>query len=406
MDLITVREAAEKWGVTVRRVQGLCNEGKIKGAVRLGGIWMLPAHAVLPSTARRKQTAHPMPRKSPFLDMTDLYNQAGSAEACAAMLVNNYEAHSLFEACLAYRRGDIDYVYKQARFFLSSHSGFYAILGGGMLLALCAIWQGDVALWHEAKKHICEAPCRTETEREIVSLSLAIIDSSIYDNKDYPDWFIRGNFELLPADSHPAAKIFYVTYLYMNASALASRQQEMDGLKGLSLMRVLPYTIEPLITQAVVDRTVIPEIYLRLSCAVVYHNSGRDDLAIPHMDKAVALALPDRLYGILTEYIRHFGGLLEERIALVDDIAMMTVVNLYRSYSIGWARISSVVRNRCIAASLNHKEHEVAKLTAYGYTPGEIAGMLRTTPEEVDRLIAQVIRIAGVQGAEEFASII
>ena len=406
MELMSVKEAAEKWGVTVRRVQGLCSEGKIKGAVRFGGIWMLPAHAVLPSTARRKQASHPMPRKSPFLDMTDLYDRAGAAEECAALLVNNHEAHSLFEVCIAYHRGDIDFVCKQARFFLASHSGFYAIIGGGMLLALCAVWQGDVALWNEAKKHICEAPCETEVERDIVSLSLAIIDSSIYDNKDYPAWFTQGNFEALPPDSHPAAKVFYVTYLYMHASALALGHSETEDAKGLSFMRALPYTIEPMITQAVVDRTVIPEIYLRLSCAVIYHTIGQDDKAVEHIDKAIALALPDRLYGIFTEYIRHFGGLLEDRIALADDIAMYATANLYRSYSVGWARVSGAVRNRCIAASLNPREHEVAKLTAYGFTSEDIAGMLHMTVDEVESLIQRVIRLTGVQGTADFASII
>ena len=34
MNLITVKQAAEKWGVTPRRVQWLCKEGRIKGAVR------------------------------------------------------------------------------------------------------------------------------------------------------------------------------------------------------------------------------------------------------------------------------------------------------------------------------------------------------------------------------------
>lgn len=72
----------------------------------------------------------PMPRRSPFLDMTNLYNEAGSAE----MLVNRPEAHALFEAQLAYRRGEIDKVYERARFFLSAHSDIYAILGGGFAL--------------------------------------------------------------------------------------------------------------------------------------------------------------------------------------------------------------------------------------------------------------------------------
>lgn len=36
MNLITAKEASEKWGVTARRVQSLCKEGKIKGATRWG----------------------------------------------------------------------------------------------------------------------------------------------------------------------------------------------------------------------------------------------------------------------------------------------------------------------------------------------------------------------------------
>ena len=202
----------------------------------------------------------PMPRKSPFLDMTDLYNTVGGADRCADMLTNNPEAHALFEADIAYRRGEIAKVYKNARYFLDSHSGFFAILGAGMLLANCAIWSGDVNIWYEAKKHICEAPSSTEQEREIISLTLAVIDSSIYNNGDFPEWFTSGNFEVLPPDSHAVAKVFFVKYLYMEAFSLAAGEQNMDGLRGLSLMRLMPRAIEPLITQAVVDRTVVPEI--------------------------------------------------------------------------------------------------------------------------------------------------
>ena len=69
MNLITVKQAAEKWGVTPRRVQGLCKEGKIKGATRWERTWMIPAHAVLPSAATKGDAPHmPLPRRSPFLD--------------------------------------------------------------------------------------------------------------------------------------------------------------------------------------------------------------------------------------------------------------------------------------------------------------------------------------------------
>ena len=109
MEFITVKEAAEKWQVSARRVQILCSSDRIKGAYRFGKSWMIPSSAVLPNARRKEEEPQlPMPRKSPFLDMTNLYNKEGCADECAEMLVNQPEAHALFEAQIAYRRGEIE----------------------------------------------------------------------------------------------------------------------------------------------------------------------------------------------------------------------------------------------------------------------------------------------------------
>ena len=44
-DFISVKEAAEKVGVTERWIQQLCKDGKIEGAMGLGGTgpWLVPA---------------------------------------------------------------------------------------------------------------------------------------------------------------------------------------------------------------------------------------------------------------------------------------------------------------------------------------------------------------------------
>ena len=407
MNYITVKEAALKWGIGVRRVQILCNENKIKGAYRFGRDWMIPNTAVLPSSSRKnEEPTLPMPKKSPFLDMTNLYDRPGHVEECIDMLVNQPEAHALFKAQIAYRRGDIESVYEQARYFLKAHSGFYAIIGGGMLLAQCAIWRGDIYLWKEAKMHICEAPCNDEHDREIISLALAIIDSSIYDNKDYPEWFKSGNFELIPGDSHPAAKVFYVKYLYMAAYAVATNQYKLEGVEGLSLMRMIPNTIEPLVSQAVIDHTVVPEIFLRMSCAVAYYNSGLKEKAIYHIDKAISLALPDKLYGLLTEYVRHFGDLLDQRIALQDQEALKKVKSLYEIYSIGWMRLSSQVKEKYVASNLDSKEREIAKLSAFGFTVKEIAAMLHLSESTISHDITKIANKTGILSKKEFAYIL
>ena len=407
MEFITVKEAAAKWQVSVRRVQVLCNDGRIKGAYRFGKSWMIPTTAVLPNARRQNEEPHlPMPRKSPFLDMTNLYDKVGLADECAEMLINQPEAYALFRAQIAYRRGEIEKVYEQARYFLNAHSGFYAILGGGMLLAQCAIWRGDLFLWKEAKKHICEAPCRDEHDRELVSLSLAIIDSSIYDNKDFPEWFQSGNFEALPGDAHPAAKVFYIKYLYMAAYAVATKQMRLEGMEGLSFMRVLPNVIEPLISQAVIDETVLPEMYLRMSCAVAYFNAGEKDKAIAHMDKAVKLALADRLYGFLAEYIRHFEELLLQRITLQDPSAVVAVKSMYSLYSVGWARLSSQVRERINVVDLDAMERQIVKFCAFGYTNKEIASMLYISESTVSHAITKILNKTGLLTKKEFTLIV
>ena len=45
MDYMTLKEAAEKWGVTPRRVNYYCAAGRIPGAVKMAGVWLIPKNA-------------------------------------------------------------------------------------------------------------------------------------------------------------------------------------------------------------------------------------------------------------------------------------------------------------------------------------------------------------------------
>jgi hypothetical protein len=54
MEYMTANEAAEKWGISSRRVHTLCNEGRIESAARLGNAWAIPKDAVKPNDGRIK----------------------------------------------------------------------------------------------------------------------------------------------------------------------------------------------------------------------------------------------------------------------------------------------------------------------------------------------------------------
>ena len=53
---MTVKQAAEKWGLSDRRARILCAEGKIPGAFQEGRSWKIPMDAVKPSDGRFKAT--------------------------------------------------------------------------------------------------------------------------------------------------------------------------------------------------------------------------------------------------------------------------------------------------------------------------------------------------------------
>ena len=54
MDYMTLKEAAEKWGVTPRRVNYYCAGGRIPSAVKMAGVWLIPKTAEQPMDARTK----------------------------------------------------------------------------------------------------------------------------------------------------------------------------------------------------------------------------------------------------------------------------------------------------------------------------------------------------------------
>ena len=411
MEYLKIEQIAKNWDVSVRRVQLLCADGKIDGAVRFGRAWMIPKNAKKPIDGRTRAGRSlvndnmPLPRKTPFLYMSDLYNTPGTADAIGESLSYNYEARILFEAEVAYSRGEIDKVYESANYLLGKHSGFYAVLSAGMLLAQCAVWKGDINMWRRAKVHIAEAPAKNDFDRDAMQLAISAVDIMIYNVESFPEWFKKGNFEPIHKDAYPAANVYYAKYLYALGYAVAMGLVKVDGTQGLYIMSVISFSVEPMISWARANSTVMSEIYLRLTCAAIYHNCGKDEDAIHHIDKAIELALPDKLYGVLAEYCRALETLMERRLSAVDAEAWKKVKALYKIYNEGWSKLSGVVRGKKILTTLSAKEREVAKLAAFGLGNQEIADKLGMTIPAVKQAIRIVSEKSGLSRAD-FAAIL
>lgn len=54
MEYLSITQTSEKWGLSKRRIQVLCQEGRLPGAMKVGSYWAIPADAVKPRDERIK----------------------------------------------------------------------------------------------------------------------------------------------------------------------------------------------------------------------------------------------------------------------------------------------------------------------------------------------------------------
>ena len=54
MEYLSIKEVSEKWGISKRRIQTLCNQNRVVGAMRVGNYLAILAEAEKPKDERIK----------------------------------------------------------------------------------------------------------------------------------------------------------------------------------------------------------------------------------------------------------------------------------------------------------------------------------------------------------------
>lgn len=67
--LMTIKDASNQWGISVRRISSLCNDGRIDGAVQKGRKWYIPANTPKPADLRVKTGAYQKTEKAKKLPL-------------------------------------------------------------------------------------------------------------------------------------------------------------------------------------------------------------------------------------------------------------------------------------------------------------------------------------------------
>lgn len=58
MEYSTSSEMARKWKISRRRVQVLCQQGRVEGAYKLGDVWAIPTDTIKPKDNRKPEITH------------------------------------------------------------------------------------------------------------------------------------------------------------------------------------------------------------------------------------------------------------------------------------------------------------------------------------------------------------
>ena len=127
MEFITAGEAARRWGVSERRVQHLCAEGRVPGAERFGRAWRIPAAAPKPDDPRRAASPTPASRHTPRLSAALMPLTSSSfSPGHAREYVESLEGGPLRDVALAelaYFTGDAAEAARLARPLLQAKDG-------------------------------------------------------------------------------------------------------------------------------------------------------------------------------------------------------------------------------------------------------------------------------------------
>lgn len=54
MEYLSIRQLSAKWGISTRRIQYLCADDRIPGAMRVDSTWVIPADVEKPKDERIK----------------------------------------------------------------------------------------------------------------------------------------------------------------------------------------------------------------------------------------------------------------------------------------------------------------------------------------------------------------
>lgn len=349
MEYISTVEASKKWGVSLRQVQRLLAGNRIPCAKKYGRFWMIPGDAEKPVDPRREKKSLQQSLSADLsyvISATTIPAPRHNPDSILGT-INEERLRLQYEGELAYLRGD----FKQTlRCFLKTEGDDAARLRACPMVVAAAISMGDYRAYTEIEAFL-KGMISTIKDSDIsafAELALATAAVSVIAPKMAPDWLKDGDFSAFAPQLKPYTLYLRAKYLHcvnQSAAALAVAQTALTLCAS-----------EQGIT--------VPDIYLRLMCAVTCHSLGRVDDARRWVLEAMSAGLP---YGFITpfaEVVTELGGLVELCLNQVFPDYYDAVIAQWKRTWKNWITFHNQFTEDNITLILSLREYHIALLVA------------------------------------------
>ena len=392
MDYITAREAAKKWGVSERRINQYCAEGRIPGAERFGGAWAIPAGAEKPGDPRKQktQTAPPSAKQAPelfpgFMPLMNTPFRPGSCKEAIARM----EAGPKKDIALA----EYHYFSGQAEKAMQETEGYLTAADGGIRLSACLLFayaclsMGRIdharSALGEIRRTLASGgetdPAARAMEAFVAFAAAVLLHLPLPEEMPPAESFLP----LLPPGLRAFALYVQAHYLYLKEDYANSAGM----VEGALAMGASAYPISA--------------IYLHLVAVMDYMSLKATEKAQTHLLTAWEIARPDDLIEAFGEHHGLLGAMLEAAIKPDWPEDFKRIIDITYRFSSGWRRVHNPITGHDVADDLTTTEFAVCMLAARGWTTREIARHLNISANTAKRHISEAMKKLKVKNRKD-----
>ena len=390
MDYLSVKETAERWGVTVRRVQQLCKAGLIPGATKFGKSWMVPKDASLPTEEAKTETGIPdVYQLTPFRQALPLlcgsYEPGQCMEFIQRLPDKDDQVIALGE--YYYFSGQAEKAVKLLEPYLDSHDPALRY-SASLICAFANLSRGHIHLAHFAMQNLqtqvriglqSNSPPKLHAMGILTATAASVLLHMPLPNvpplRDFLRW-LPGGLKLWGC--YILAHQAYLEKDYAGALAMA----EM----GLALSP---------------ESYPIAEIYTRLVAVMALMNLKQPEKARAHMDAAWKLAKPDDLIEAFGEHHGLLQGMIEVYFKKDHPKDFDRIIAITYAFSAGWCKVHNPETRHDVADNLTTTEFTVAMLYSRGWSSKEIGAHMGLSDRRIRDHLAVIYEKLGVNRREE-----